>query len=33
MVESFKLYSEIVVVKIVDELALESRKRYYQPIS
>lgn len=33
IVESFKIYSEIIVSKIVDELALESKKRYYQPAS
>ena len=33
IVERFKIFVEIIAVKIIDELALESRKRYYKPVS
>ena len=33
IIEDFKQYVEVVVRKVVDELGLEERKRYYQPVS
>ena len=31
--ERFKVYVEIIAVRIIDELALEPSKRYYKPVS
>ena len=33
IIEDFKTYVETVTKKVIDELGLEERKRYYQPVS
>ena len=33
IIEDFKQYVEVVLRKIIDELGLEERKRYYQPVA
>ena len=32
IIYDFKIYSELVARKIIDELGLQPKKRYYQPI-